>query len=241
MSGAFDDVAAGSIEAGQEGPAVAQSLHGDVAEHQVRHAVGVGLERRVARPRKPGWPGSAQALVFIFGDRPTNAGTDGLVGPSSLDTHRAQGRPAPRRLRIVGSAGHALEGGVMPFGPDDRANDGQPVHAGSDPRQVFANVDAGNIRPDRLELAADLRRGIGLEIGPCPGAAAPPDKKIMMTALCDRPIPASASARKDLRERTVPPGASPPILRNGTPGCPVTQPLPPAKDRQHFPAPEARE
>jgi hypothetical protein len=31
-------------------------------------------------------------------------------------------------------------------------------------RQVFANVDAGRRRGDRLKLAADFRRGVGLQI-----------------------------------------------------------------------------
>ena len=31
-------------------------------------------------------------------------------------------------------------------------------------RQVLAELDAGHVRRDRLELAADLGRGVGLEV-----------------------------------------------------------------------------
>jgi len=38
------------------------------------------------------------------------------------------------------------------------------IGAGSQARQVFANVDAGELRGDGAEFAADLRRGVRLHV-----------------------------------------------------------------------------
>src|SRR4029079_2450773 len=45
-----------------------------------------GVNGACETPRKPGVPLSAHGMCPIFGDRPTNAGTDGSTGPYTLDS-----------------------------------------------------------------------------------------------------------------------------------------------------------
>src|SRR5262249_22660548 len=70
--------------------------------------------------------------------------------------HVGQGRLRP--------AGHALDGVVAAGGADDGADDDAPVHAGGDLGEGLADLDAGDVGGDGLELAADLGRGLGLDV-----------------------------------------------------------------------------
>src|SRR5439155_11106828 len=55
--------------------------------------------------------------------------------------------------------------GVMATRPMiDRADQGAAVQPACGPRQMFANLDAGDIRGDRLELAANLNRSRRLQV-----------------------------------------------------------------------------
>ena len=49
---------------------------------------------------------------------------------------------------------------MPPFRTDERANHGETIHPLSEQRQVFADVDAGNIGGDRLKFSANLDRRI---------------------------------------------------------------------------------
>jgi hypothetical protein len=50
------------------------------------------------------------------------------------------------------------------IGMRQRADHGQAIHDRGDLGQALADVDAGNIRGDRPQLALDLRRRLGLGI-----------------------------------------------------------------------------
>src|SRR5205823_413456 len=65
---------------------------------------------------------------------------------------------------LLVAAGRALDGVVPAAGTDDRADEGELVGQGGDLREALADLDAGDGRADRLELAADLGRGVGLEV-----------------------------------------------------------------------------
>ena len=60
--------------------------HGDARRGGRGVPSALGLNAAYLRPRKPGSPTMAHVLVFIFGDRPTNGGTSGRVGPCTLLT-----------------------------------------------------------------------------------------------------------------------------------------------------------
>jgi hypothetical protein len=61
-------------------------------------------------------------------------------------------------------AGHALDGVVPAAGADDGADEDALVGDSGDLRERLANLDASDLGRDRLELAADLLRGVGLEV-----------------------------------------------------------------------------
>ena len=156
------DLAAQAVEAGQQLLAVAELFERDALERQVGHALAVRLERRRRTvPRKPGVPESDHGMCCVGSARPTNGGTEGSTGPCSLASDGADARPAAHRgQRVRRPAGHALDGVVAAAGADDGADDGALVHAGGDPREDFADLDAGDVGGDRLELAADLDGGV---------------------------------------------------------------------------------
>ena len=74
------------------------------------------------------------------------------------------GRPPIAASDVVVPASHALDGVVAAAGADDRADDDALVHAGGHAREDLADLDAGDVGGDRLELAADFGRGVGLDV-----------------------------------------------------------------------------
>ncbi len=60
---------------------------------------------------------------------------------------------------------HAVDGQqVIPLGMGHRADDRQPAGTSRQARQVLAHSDSGHGRIDRLELAADSIRSLGLHV-----------------------------------------------------------------------------
>ena len=106
----------------------------------------------------------AQVRVFIFGDRPTKGGMPSADRPLQLADGAAQRRPTALRLALLRPAVHALKGRVVPLAADEGADDRQPIHHAGQPRQMLADLDAGDTGGDRLELAADFGRRVGFEI-----------------------------------------------------------------------------
>ena len=66
----------------------------------------------------------------------------------------------------VGAAGHhvVVAGAVIVLVVANRADDRQLVADGRQPRHVLGEEDSGDLRVDRLELAANFGRSVGLGI-----------------------------------------------------------------------------
>src|SRR5207253_5019437 len=78
---------------------------------------------------------------------------------------RAEAGPAAEVGQVADRpAGHALHRVVPAAGADDGADDGELVHQAGDTREDLADLDAGHRGGDRLELAADLGGGLGLDL-----------------------------------------------------------------------------
>ena len=61
-------------------------------------------------------------------------------------------------------AGEALIGKVVAVASDDRANRHELLHRRRNPREHFADVDAGDAGSDGAELPADIDGGVHLEV-----------------------------------------------------------------------------
>ena len=160
------DLAAQVVEAAQQRLAVAEPVEGHALEDHVRHAVGVGLERGVGQAEE----------ARLAGDRPRSRSSSSATGrrtaaptrrpapAASTTTEPNDGQPPPGWLCCV-PAGHALERRrAAPREPtSERMTANLSIIVG-EPRQVLADLDAGDVRGDRLELAADLGRGVRLEV-----------------------------------------------------------------------------
>src|SRR5580693_4757674 len=80
-----------------------------------------------------------------------------LVRPLHLRDDRADaGASTDRDAVAPRPTAHALVAVVIVDAADHRANDGELVHLGGDPRETFADLNAGDLGRDRTELAADL-------------------------------------------------------------------------------------
>ncbi len=87
----------------------------------------------------------------------------GIAGEIVARRHAIQvARPA--RVRRLARQ-HAMDRTqVIPLGMRHGADDGKLSHPGGKLRQVFANMDAGDRRIDRLEFAANLVGAVGLHV-----------------------------------------------------------------------------
>ena len=81
-----------------------------------------------------------------------------------LGNDGTEGRPAAGHWIAREPARHALEIAVIVPRADHRADRNELVHHFGHERQMLANLDAGNVRLDRLELSANLRRRIHLDV-----------------------------------------------------------------------------
>ena len=111
-----------------------------------------------------GLSGIGPAAAFHFRGEAHEGWSARPSGSLQFRHRRAEGRPTACRLLGYGPTGEALEGGVAAFRPDQGADGGEPIHALSDPRQVFADLHAGEVRGDRLEFAADFRRRVHFQV-----------------------------------------------------------------------------
>ena len=98
-------------------------------------------------------------------------------------------------------------------------------------RQVLADVDAGDVGPDRLELAADLDRGVRLEVHHVlvrrPAGQEDHDDGLVRAADAGLGL-----GPQDLRQRQAAQGQAA-DLQKGPPRNAVAEPLRLAEDRQH--------
>ncbi len=77
---------------------------------------------------------------------------------------RPERRPSLALEGRLGVAGETLIRRVLVAAADDRTDHGHPVHQAGESGHVLAEVDAGHVRRNRLELAADLGGGVRLEV-----------------------------------------------------------------------------
>ena len=138
------------------GDAHRRSEESQVVSFHPRGAVGLA-ERCPARA-------CCTACAASPGERSTNGGTTGSTGPCTLEiTEPKWGLPS-RLADPHGEAGHALEARMLVELADERADHRQLVHDGRRSGQQLADLDSRQLRGDRLELAADSRGSIGLEV-----------------------------------------------------------------------------
>ena len=101
-------------------------------------------------PRKPG------SVPRDMPRRLTNGGTSALL-PRTLRDDRAERRVVGGPVLALAVAGHDQRVGVLVDG-DERADDGELVPHLRLQREVLADLHAGDVGVDRLELAAELGR-----------------------------------------------------------------------------------
>ncbi len=171
----------------------------------------LGLNGACATPRNPGDPASAHSMCPIFGDRPMNGGTAGSTGPWSLDrTEPSDGQPPAGALRLLRPVRHWMAS-WPPVAPTiERISTSLSMSRAICGRcwQIWMPgtlVEIGENSPRISDGASIFRSNRSW----CDG---PPGRKIMMTALCDRRIPDSASARSSCG-RASPPRPRAPIRR----------------------------
>ena len=169
-----------AVHAGQQFLAVVEAGRvDDGRRRQVGHGeiggVGVGVDdERGGGGAEIGRAGAGvhlgQADVGRHGTaRPEGAGDDGAVGrPLVVGVER---RVEAGRREIAGQhvvVGGAVVGVVMAEGADE----GDLVHLPGHARQMFADADAGDVGVDGVEIAAELDRGVRLEVPRVDGAEA---------------------------------------------------------------------
>jgi hypothetical protein len=83
----------------------------------------------------------------------------------STNAGAVSGRPAAERLQVLrGEAGLALESVVGAGRADQRSDEGEPISDAGQLRQQLTDVQTGDLRGDRPELAADLDRRVRLQV-----------------------------------------------------------------------------
>ena len=155
-----------------------------VAGGRVRHVEGV-----VAAPDEAGLAGARPTSgIATYGGRL-------FFGPSSFATTDAVAGIFERGQRLV--AGQQVLAGLLVGGDvgGERPHQGDLVHHLRRVRQVLAELDAGDVRPDGAELAADLARRIRLRVErvQMAGPARQPEQDDRIPRVC--PSPAAAALR----------------------------------------------
>ena len=149
-----------AVEAVEEALAAGEPLGGDGRLAEQGQVVAVELRGGVFRAEQAG-AGGVVGLVLHRREEVDERGDDRVDVALGLRDDRAEMR-RPEPLGV----GHRLAGDVLPARmlvaeADHRAEDRHLVGTAGELRQQFAELDAGDDRRDRLELAADLGRGFG--------------------------------------------------------------------------------
>jgi len=116
-----------------------------------------------AGPRKPALP-IAPANLAGLGAEAEEWRRVGIGRAFEFGEDRADAGPAAGRFVFLRAPGHALVGVVRAGGPYDGADDGELVHHLGHAREQFANLGAGDVGGDGLELASNLARCIHLQV-----------------------------------------------------------------------------
>ena len=87
-----------------------------------------------------------------------------MGGPLQLGDDRTDLGPAAGGRVVLQASGHALMGGVAVLGPDDGSQEHQLVGDLGQAGEMLADLNAGNVGGDGLELPANLRGGVHFEL-----------------------------------------------------------------------------
>ena len=175
-------IAAKGVDGLQEPPAIVKPIHADavgqreIANREVIRVRVIANGKRIVRHAEIARRGTARGIGHRDVSRDTWLACAALAGDDrAIAGHFLSGdvvgRPVTREEVV---AGRFMAG----VGMGHRADDTKPIHQPSRARQMFANVDTGDIGLDGPEVAAILGRSIGLEIPgiDVAGAAAFPDQ-----------------------------------------------------------------
>ena len=156
------NVATQPVDALEQRLPITQPVGGHTVELHVGQAGTVGNERSVGRAQETGRAGVPPHTVGLHAD----VGRNAAVGRTlQLVQHAAHRRvPADRTHLGVTESGHALERVVTTLAADHRPQHRGLVHRLGDLRETLADLDAWNIRRDRLERTADVLGGLGLDL-----------------------------------------------------------------------------
>ena len=159
------DVAPQPIDVTKQAAPVGEAGLGEVFEHDVGARGAIGAEGGVRHPEEAGEPRRAVGRMAGVGGEPDEGRHRLVDAAEKFAGHRPHARPAAGGLVADGAAGVADEGVVIAVGGAvDTPQRDALVHDPGEPRHVLADLDAGNVGRDRLELPADLRRGVHLQV-----------------------------------------------------------------------------
>ena len=226
-----------AVHAREELPAVAEPLERHRPQRHVLEVRPIRLERRVGRPEEAGLAGVRPGHVLGLGGE-ADVRRHGRIDRALEFRHgRAHRGPAPDRPQAaLRPAGHALKSGVGPLAADDRADDRAAFHPRRQPGKHLADLDARHVRADRLEFAAHLARGVGLQVPHVlmRGAAAEEDVDEGLVTLARPADWCGRLGPHEPREREAAGAERQAADREELPtGRPVAHPRAVAEDRQH--------
>ena len=88
----------------------------------------------------------------------------GTSGALDFAHHRTDRRPSAGRCIARRAASEALVSVVATMRPDHRTDEAELVRHAGDLREQLTYLNSGNIRVDRFELAADVRRRVEFDV-----------------------------------------------------------------------------
>ena len=159
------DVAPQPIDVSQQAAPVGEAGLGEVFENDVGARSAVGAKGGVRHPEEAGQPRRAVRRVAGVGREADEGRHRWFDTAEEFARHRPHARPAAGGLIADGAAGVTDEGVVVAVGGAvDAPQRDALVHDPGEPRHVLADLDARDVGRDRLELPADLRWGVHLQV-----------------------------------------------------------------------------
>ncbi len=149
---------------GEQRFAVGEPIERDAVEDHVGFARAFRFEGAASRSKETWLARACPAHLAHLRRKPDERRNEFVDRTLKFRNDRAQRGPAARRLLANGAARQTLKRIVVVQSTDYRTDDRELVHLRGEERQVFANLDSRNFRGDGLELAANFRRRIHLQI-----------------------------------------------------------------------------